>query len=193
MKPVRLARCAAALLLLLLSLLCALAPAAPSSPHWVSTWIAVPDGAGPVLKAQTIRQIVRTSIGGSAVRVRLSNLYGSAPLTIGSAHVALRAGGAAIEPGSDHVLTFGGRPATIAQGESIVSDPVRHADAGSALVADAGGTMDDIVASVGRVTGIMGEITAARPRTCTASPARARKSNPRAASHPACSPASART
>ena len=39
---------------------------------------------------QTLRQIVHTSIGGSRVRVVLSNAFGTAPLTIGAAHIALR-------------------------------------------------------------------------------------------------------
>ena len=39
---------------------------------------------------QTLRQIVHTSIGGSSVRIVLSNAYGNAPLTIGAAHIALR-------------------------------------------------------------------------------------------------------
>src|SRR5437763_11398171 len=41
---------------------------------WVPVWTAVPDSTGPALKAQTIRQVVRTSIAGSGVRLRLSNL-----------------------------------------------------------------------------------------------------------------------
>ncbi|WP_332877539.1 methyl-accepting chemotaxis protein [Massilia sp. S19_KUP03_FR1] len=43
----------------------------------------------------------------------------------------------------------------------LIDESVRHADEGSKLVADAGGTMNDIVASVRRVTDIMGEISAA--------------------------------
>ena len=39
---------------------------------------------------QTLRQIVHTSIGGSRARVVLSNAYGTAPVTIGAAHIALR-------------------------------------------------------------------------------------------------------
>src|SRR5262245_35658962 len=39
---------------------------------------------------QTLRQIVRTSVGGSRLRVVLSNAYGTSPLTVGAAHVALR-------------------------------------------------------------------------------------------------------
>ena len=57
------------------------------------------------------------SIGGERVRVVLSNAFGSAPLAVGAAHVALRTRDAAIDPKSDRVLTFGGSPSvTIAAG-----------------------------------------------------------------------------
>jgi lysophospholipase L1-like esterase len=92
-------------------------------PDWVTTWTASPDSAGPALPAQTIRQIVRTSVGGGSVRVRLSNLHGTGAVSIGAAHVALRVSGSAIEPGSDRALTFNGKPAvTIAAGDSALSD-----------------------------------------------------------------------
>jgi len=59
------------------------------------------------------------------VRVRLSNAYGSRPLAVGAAHLALRADGPAIVPGSDHALSFGGEgAATIAAGAFVISDPV---------------------------------------------------------------------
>ena len=74
---------------------------------------------------QTLRQIVHTSIGGNRVRVVLSNTYGTAPLTVGAAHVALRAANAAIQPGSGRPLTFSGGPTfTIPPGAIAYSDPV---------------------------------------------------------------------
>lgn len=91
---------------------------------WVDAWEAPPDTAGPVLNAQTVRQVVRASVGGSQVRVRLSNLLGNVAITLGPVHVALSAGGADTVPGSDHTLLFGGKPeVTIAKGESVLSDP----------------------------------------------------------------------
>jgi len=73
---------------------------------------------------QTLRQIVHTSIGGDRVRVRLST-FGARALVIGAAHIALRASGAAIVPGTDRVLTFSGSPSiTIPPGAEILSDPV---------------------------------------------------------------------
>jgi len=72
---------------------------------------------------QTLRQIVHTSIGGDRVRVVLSNVFGTAPLAIGAAHVALRDKGAAIVPRTGRVLTFGGSPiVNIPPGASVVSD-----------------------------------------------------------------------
>ena len=72
-----------------------------------------------------MRQIVHTSVGGRGVRVVFSNVFGTAPLAIGGAHVALRDKGAAIVPGSDRPLAFSGRPGvTVPAGAVIVSDSV---------------------------------------------------------------------
>jgi lysophospholipase L1-like esterase len=98
--------------------------------RWVGTWGAGPGG--PPLPAntqtftdQTVRLIVHTSIGGTRVRIRLSNEMGSTPLRIGGAHIALRAGGADIQPGTDRPLTFSGFPGiTIPPGAPVLSDPV---------------------------------------------------------------------
>ena len=95
--------------------------------HWVGTWTASPQAASsPVeFKGQTIRQIVRVSIGGKRVRVRLSNAFGAGPLVISGARVALRSTGATIVAGSDRTLTFNGLPSTaIPPGALAVSDPV---------------------------------------------------------------------
>jgi hypothetical protein len=43
------------------------------------------------------------------VRVRIANTFGSAPLVIGAAHVAVSSSTSAIVPGTDRVLTIGGR------------------------------------------------------------------------------------
>ena len=45
---------------------------------------------------QTIRQTARLSIGGSQVRIVLSNEYGKSPLTIGAANIALAGEGGKI-------------------------------------------------------------------------------------------------
>jgi lysophospholipase L1-like esterase len=98
--------------------------------NWVGTWSTAP--AGPPLPAnvqqfsgQTLRLIVHTTIGGSEVRVRLSNELSTAPLRIGAAHVALRQVGEAIQPATDRVLTFSGSTSiTIPPGAPALSDPI---------------------------------------------------------------------
>ena len=107
-------------------------PAPPNQP-------ALPPGAGqaaanqpppppPDLSNQTVRMIVHTSIGGRRARLQLSNAFGSSPLQIGAAHLALRElrdKESAIVPASDRPLTFSGKSSfTIPLGAEIVSDPV---------------------------------------------------------------------
>ena len=78
-----------------------------------------------VINNQTLRQIVRASIGGSRVRVVLSNAFGTAPVEIGGAHIALRDKEAAILGQSGRPLTFSGRPSfRIPAGSIAISDPV---------------------------------------------------------------------
>jgi len=74
---------------------------------------------------QTLRQIVHTTIGGSKARVVLTNAYGTAPVTIGGAHIALRDQQGAIQTASGRALTFSGKSTiTIPANAVIVSDPV---------------------------------------------------------------------
>ena len=96
------------------------------------TWSASPQlaGAFPVPSAsgfsnQTIRDIVHTSIGGRAVRLRLSNAFGMAPLTFDAVSIGIQASGASLEPGSKRVVTFGGHQSvTVAPGAESLSDRV---------------------------------------------------------------------
>lgn len=107
--------------------------------HWVGTWAtavvprpqATPGaapGRGPVplnFNNQTLRQIVHVSLGGSRIRVVLSNAFGTSPLAVGGASVALRQKDSAIAAGSNRPLTFSGSPTTtLAAGAVAVSDPV---------------------------------------------------------------------
>ena len=74
---------------------------------------------------QTLRQIVHVSLGGSRVRIVLANTFGTAPLTIGAAEVALRDKDAAIVAQSNRVVTFGGAArTTVPPGAILVSDAV---------------------------------------------------------------------
>jgi lysophospholipase L1-like esterase len=57
--------------------------------------------------------------------VRISNTFGTAPLVVGAAHVALSSGGSTIVAGTDRALTFGGRTSvSIPAGAPALSDPV---------------------------------------------------------------------
>lgn len=103
---------------------------------WVGTWTASPqptwgpDFALPVkiapkLENQTIRQTVRTSIGGKQFRIVLSNEYTDTPTQIGETHAAIAGEGSKIVAGTDHVVTFGGQTkAMVPAGAPLVSDPV---------------------------------------------------------------------
>ena len=67
---------------------------------WVGTWASSPlldahaKPAEEVLTGTTLREVVHVSIGGEMVRVRFSNLYGTTPLMIGAAEIALMKQGA---------------------------------------------------------------------------------------------------
>lgn len=91
---------------------------------WTGTWGASPSAAtDPQVANLTFRHVLRISTGGSSVRIRLSNELGAQAVTIGDAHVAVSAGGAAIKPGTDHALTFDGQPSvTIPAGGAVLSD-----------------------------------------------------------------------
>ncbi len=100
-------------------------------PRWVGTWEAaqVAPGTSGLSHAgffdQTVRDIVYVSVGGSEIRLRISNVFGTRPLRIGDMRVALHATGARIMPGSSHRVTFGGKDqVTIPVGEQEFSDPV---------------------------------------------------------------------
>jgi lysophospholipase L1-like esterase len=74
---------------------------------------------------QTLRQIVRTSIGGERVRLVLSNRFGTAPMNIGAVHLALRDKESAIVAASDHAVVFSGRTSVVIPAAAVVmSDPI---------------------------------------------------------------------
>ena len=110
----------------------ALAPCrAQSMPHpqWVGTWAASPMQADGInirlFSSVTMREIVHISAAGEQIRLRFTNEFGLDPLTVADAHVALSAGGASIQPGSDRAVSFGGAASVnIPPGGAIFSDPV---------------------------------------------------------------------
>jgi len=72
-----------------------------------------------------VRERVRISIGGSQIRIRLSNEYGSSPLLVGAVTVGVPKDPATVKPGSIQAVTFGGRNSvTIPAGAPAISDPV---------------------------------------------------------------------
>ncbi|MEU5292427.1 SGNH/GDSL hydrolase family protein [Streptomyces umbrinus] len=105
---------------------------APAPATWTGTWATapttVPKTDTTTFNDQTIRQIVHTSIAGTALRIRLSNEFGKQPLKIGEVHVARRAQGTdepTIDPATDRELTFSGKSSvTIPAGAPALSDPV---------------------------------------------------------------------
>ena len=110
--------------------------AEPASTHWSPSWMAstqpiwsgdfaLPPGLPFQFNRQTVRQVARLSIGGTRLRVVISNEGGTSPLHIGAAHVARHAEGSAIAEGSDRPLRFGGQAeVTVPPGARLVSDPV---------------------------------------------------------------------
>ncbi|WP_424187772.1 SGNH/GDSL hydrolase family protein [Actinokineospora sp. G85] len=120
------------------------AAAAPQSPSsgvddragevfWRGAWTAaqqplnpnVPGWAQRGFTGQSVRQVVRISVGGSHVRIRLSNLYGTAPLPLTGATIARAGAGAALHRGSQRHLTFSDRQwAQIPAGAELDSDPL---------------------------------------------------------------------
>jgi lysophospholipase L1-like esterase len=101
-----------------------------SHPRWVGTWATAPMLAEygfdvRPFSGTTLREVVHISVGGPQVRVRFTNAYGSDPLTISDAHVAVSAGHGAIHQVTDHSVTFGGATTfSIPPGAEIFSDPV---------------------------------------------------------------------
>lgn len=116
---------------------CAQAASASSllrAANWVGSWAAseqAPEASNSLepseLRDATLRQIVHLSIGGSVVRVHISNAFGTVPLHLTSVHIARPTSAASpqIDASTDRALTFSGQPdVTIPAGAEFVSDPV---------------------------------------------------------------------
>jgi len=90
---------------------------------WVGTWAVAPTGVTGGFSNKSLRQIVRTSIGGNSARVTLSNLYGSQPVMIANVYIGQRADAQKVIPGTNTALTFGGQNSvTIPAGGTVQSD-----------------------------------------------------------------------
>jgi lysophospholipase L1-like esterase len=146
-------RCSAAFALLLCAGLCGAQPRQTGGNlHWVGTWGTAQQLAAETLPAwvvppprepneppprallppypssfrdETVRMIVRTSVGGERLRLTLSNALGRSEVHIGAVHVALRERGSTIAAATDRAVTFGGKASLAVQpGTLVVSDPV---------------------------------------------------------------------
>jgi len=112
-----------------------------ATPAMGQTWVSAWGGRGPLsttittnhrltdpapnLSGRTLRVMAHLTTGGSQVRVRLSQRFGSSPLSVGAAHVALRGSGSGIVSGTDRSLTFGGAfHVTVPAGGDVWSDPI---------------------------------------------------------------------
>jgi lysophospholipase L1-like esterase len=118
--------------LLLLSSLTLFAQTKTSSTKWVGTWSAAPQlvesknmPPSPGLTNNSLRQIVRVSIGGDSIRVKLSNEFSSSSVTMNAVQIAVSTGGSTIDTTTNKYLTFNGlSQVTMNAGTTRTSDPV---------------------------------------------------------------------
>jgi lysophospholipase L1-like esterase len=116
----------------------------PTKEVWVGSWATSPvlmpmkDGG----TDRTFRSVAHLSLGGTAIRIALTNKFGTTPLRIDSAHVALSAGTGKVadvgrvQSSTDHPLLFNHQPSvTIPTGSFVLSDPVPMAVSSFADVA----------------------------------------------------------
>lgn len=106
---------------------------APTPLQWVTAWTAgmhqvvsmpwspsVPE----VVRNATVRMFVRVHASGDRVHVVLSNTFGTEPLYVGDAHIAIADHDSKIVPGSDRLLTFSGtNSVSVPKGADVMSDP----------------------------------------------------------------------
>lgn len=143
-------RLSPALFLLALSLPASAPAAAPPAPRFVASWgqALAEDVADPALITDTtLRMQLRLSLGGTAIRLRLSNQYGHTALRLGEARIAWPAApaaqagaaqpapGGAIQPATSVQLRFHGAPSLfLAPGASSWSDPIPFAAPGGSVL-----------------------------------------------------------
>jgi lysophospholipase L1-like esterase len=105
--------------------------------QWVGTWGAAlttaslgnSGGSLTGFNNQSVRMIVRTSVGGAKLRIHLANTFGAGPVTVGHATVARtvtpNTGDPNLVPGSIRELTFqGSESVTMFKGADVLSDPI---------------------------------------------------------------------
>ncbi len=103
---------------------------ASSSSIWVVGWSNSPENAlssstNAGGSETTYRFFFYPTVSGTMERVHFSNYFGTTPITIGAARLAVAATVPAIDPTHDEPLTFSGSSSvTIPAGGAVVSDPV---------------------------------------------------------------------
>jgi lysophospholipase L1-like esterase len=129
-------RCMGSIAFLCAALTCAQIKTFAAETHWLTTWgcapqLTEPHNLPPVpLAYSTLRQFVRTTVGGKQIRVRFSNAFGTNDVNINAARVALAAGAGSagsgeINPATDHALAFNGASSVvIPRGAAVFSDPL---------------------------------------------------------------------
>jgi len=103
-----------------------------STKRWMGTWstaeqLVEPGNMppSPGLTNNSLRQVVRVSIGGDSLRVKFSNEFSTSPVTMKSVQLAVSTGSGAIEVPTNRELTFHGIPeVTINPGNAVTSDPI---------------------------------------------------------------------
>ena len=106
--------------------------ASATSSGWVETWAAAPikatrdvlNKAYVGFNDDTVRNVVFTSIGGTAVRIRLSNLFGRRPLDIGQASVGEVASAGSLTGPAFPVTFNSSRSVVVPVGQEVLSDPI---------------------------------------------------------------------
>ena len=108
-------------------------PVLAQSTKWVGTRTTSPQLVEPHnnppssgLSNNTIRQIVRVSLGGDTLRVHFSNEFSTRPVTMNEVHLAVSPTGFdTIDTSTDTVLRFDGATGvTMEAGAAVTSDPV---------------------------------------------------------------------
>jgi lysophospholipase L1-like esterase len=115
----------------------AVAAHGPAPSEWVAAWTAPPLRPGPAASAvpfesgtggRTVRDVARLTLGGTEVRVRLSNVFGDRTASFSDVRIAVARGSgrAATVPGTSTRVRFGGATSVrVPAGRIVASDPVR--------------------------------------------------------------------
>ena len=95
---------------------------------WFSAWASAHNVGRevPGLSGGAVRLIVRPTLSGQSLRIKFSNIRGTAPAVFSAASVGVSGGGAAVVAGTNRQLTFNGAPTlTLAPDDMVWSDPIR--------------------------------------------------------------------